>query len=372
MKSFSAIARTRDTAVKAARAAADVSFLKDPDMNDVVSVTILTGFLGAGKTTLLNYFLNHHGDAPVAILENEFGAVNIDGALLRGGDSVNVVELSNGCVCCSVRGEFSAALNELLDKRAWGDIQFDRLIVETTGLADPGPVIQTFFVDERLREAMRLDAVIALADCQHVQRQLDEHPVAAAQIGFADRILLTKADLCDEAQVEAALARIHRINSKAEIFHITNGECPAELWLDIGAFELSDANPVSEGFHIIRAGAEQPQRFMPFRQAPQGQRSWDDAIQAHVFEAGRLDLKKIGAFMEQCIETYGNDMLRYKGVLAIADNPQRLVVQGVHKVVGFDYGAEWESPDSAFSRLVIIGRYLPVDELRAGFAATAA
>ncbi len=340
-------------------------------MNDVVSVTLLTGFLGAGKTTLINYFLSHHADASVAILENEFGAVNIDGALLREGENVNVVELSNGCVCCSVRGEFTAALTELLDKRERGDMRFERLIVETTGLADPAPVIQTFFVEERLREALRLDAVITLVDCQHIQRQLDEHPVAASQIGFADRILLTKADLCSEEQQTEALARIHCINNKAEIFHITRGECPAELWLDIAAFEMSDGNAISEGFHIIRAQSAQPQRFMPFRQAAGQARSWDDAIQAHVFEAGRLDLKKIGAFMESCIERFGNDMLRYKGVLAIDGNPQRLIVQGVHKVVGFDYGAEWGEGEPVLSRLVIIGRYLPIEALRGEFAAAA-
>ncbi|NDJ58501.1 GTP-binding protein [Enterobacteriaceae bacterium 4M9] len=341
-------------------------------MNDVVSVTLLTGFLGAGKTTLINYFLSHHADASVAILENEFGAVNIDGALLREGENVNVVELSNGCVCCSVRGEFTAALTELLDKRDRGEMRFERLIVETTGLADPAPVIQTFFVEERLREALRLDAVITLVDCQHIQRQLDEHPVAASQIGFADRILLTKADLCSEEQQAEALARIHRINNKAEIFHITRGECPAELWLDIAAFEMSDGNAISEGFHVIRAESAQPQRFMPFRQVSGNARSWDDAIQAHVFEAGRLDLKKIGAFMESCIERFGNDMLRYKGVLAIDGNPQRLIVQGVHKVVGFDYGAEWGEDEPVLSRLVIIGRYLPIEALREEFAGAVA
>ncbi|UTJ46263.1 GTP-binding protein [Atlantibacter subterranea] len=330
-------------------------------MNQAVAVTLLTGFLGAGKTTLINHFLTHHADASVAILENEFGAVNIDGALLRGGDNVNVVELSNGCVCCSVRGEFTAALTELLAQRQRGELTFDRLIVETTGLADPAPIIQTFFVEE----ALRLDAVITLADCHHISRQLDEHPVAASQLGFADRILLTKADTCDEQQHSEALARIHQINSKAEIYQIENGVCPADLWLDLNAFELSDANSLTKGFHAIRPADQSAPRFTPFKEI---KRSWDDAIQAHVFEAGWMDLHKAGAFMEQCVERYGNDMLRYKGVLAIAGNPQRLIVQGVHKVVGFDYGSPWREGETPQSRLVIIGRYLPVDELRTAFA----
>lgn len=339
-------------------------------MNQAVSVTLLTGFLGSGKTTLLNYFLAHNDNQPVAILENEFGAVNIDGALLRGGENVNVVELSNGCVCCSVRGEFTTALREMLQKRASGELDFERLIVETTGLADPAPIVQTFFVDEHLRDALRLDAVIALADAEHISRQLDEHAVAASQLGFADRILLTKADRVDDETKQQALERIHKINNKADLFEIVDGECPAELWLDLDAFELTDNIEMSVGFRVIRADLDHPVSFQPFRKSA-AKRSWDDAIQAHVFDAGMLDVKKIGAFMESCIARFGNDMLRYKGVLAIADHPQRLIVQGVHKVVGFDYGSAWHPSESRVSRLVVIGRYLPIEELRQQFAATA-
>ncbi|OAT24632.1 putative metal chaperone/GTPase [Buttiauxella ferragutiae ATCC 51602] len=338
-------------------------------MNQAVSVTLLTGFLGSGKTTLLNNFLAHNGNEPVAILENEFGAVNIDGALLRGGENVNVVELSNGCVCCSVRGEFTAALREMLAKRASGQLKFERLIVETTGLADPAPIVQTFFVDEYLRDALRLDAVIALADAEHISRQLDEHAVAAAQLGFADRILLTKADRVDDETKQQALERIHRINNKADIFEIVNGECPAEMWLDLNAFELTDTIELASGFRVIRADDDHPLSFKPFRKTA-AKKSWDDAIQAHVFDAGLLDVKKIGAFMESCIARFGNDMLRYKGVLAIDGHPQRLIVQGVHKVVGFDYGSTWHPSESRVSRLVIIGRYLPIEEMRREFAAT--
>ncbi len=340
-------------------------------MNDIVAVTLLTGFLGAGKTTLINYFLTHHADQSVAILENEFGAVNIDGALLRGGENVSVVELSNGCVCCSVRGEFTEALTELLDKRQRGELCFDRLIVETTGLADPAPVIQTFFVEPALREALRLDAVVTLVDCQHILRQLDEHPVAAAQVGFADRILLSKTDACEPEIRDQVLERLTAINNKAAVFQITQGACPASLWLDLNAFELSDSNDISRGFHIVRADRLDSPDFSPFRRSARAERSWDDAIQAHVLEGGELDLKRIGAFMESCVERYGNDMLRYKGVLAIAGNPQRLIVQGVHKVVGFDYGSAWQPGEEMISRLVIIGRYLPLEALRTEFAAAA-
>ena len=335
-------------------------------MTQAVAVTLLTGFLGAGKTTLLNHFLRHHGDASVAILENEFGAANIDGALLEGGAGVSVVELSNGCVCCSVRGEFGAALRDLLARRATGELQFERLIVETTGLADPAPIIQTFFVEEALRDALRLDAVITLADCEHIGRQLDEHPVAAAQLGFADRILLTKTDRVDEATRAAAIARIHKINARAQILDIVRGECPAALWLDLDAFTLSDELSLSQGIRIVRGGDLGLEAFGPLSARP---RSWHDAISAQLFEGGELDLKKIGAFMESCIEQHGNDMLRYKGVLAIAGEPRRLIVQGVHRVAGFDYGSPW-GDETPRSRLVIIGRYLPVEVLRADFLQT--
>lgn len=335
-------------------------------MTQAVAVTLLTGFLGAGKTTLLNHFLRHHGDASVAILENEFGAANIDGSLLEGGAGVSVVELSNGCVCCSVRGEFGAALRDLLARRATGELQFERLIVETTGLADPAPIIQTFFVEEALRDALRLDAVITLADCEHIGRQLDEHPVAAAQLGFADRILLTKTDRVDETTREAAIARIHKINARAQILDIVRGECPAALWLDLDAFTLSDELSLSQGIRIVRGGDLGLEAFGPLSARP---RSWHDAISAQLFEGGELDLKKIGAFMESCIEQHGNDMLRYKGVLAIAGEPRRLIVQGVHRVAGFDYGSPW-GDETPRSRLVIIGRYLPVEVLRADFLQT--
>lgn len=335
-------------------------------MAQAVAVTLLTGYLGAGKTTLLNHFLRHHGDASVAILENEFGAANIDGSLLEVGAGVSVVELSNGCVCCSVRGEFGAALRDLLARRATGELQFERLIVETTGLADPAPIIQTFFVEEALRDALRLDAVITLADCEHIGRQLDEHPVAAAQLGFADRILLTKTDRVDETTREAAIERIHKINVRAQILDIVRGECPAALWLDLDAFTLSDELSLSQGIRIVRGGDLGLEAFGPLSARP---RSWHDAISAQLFEGGELDLKRIGAFMESCIERHGNDMLRYKGVLAIAGEPRRLIVQGVHRVAGFDYGSPW-GDETLRSRLVIIGRYLPVEVLRADFLQT--
>lgn len=336
-------------------------------MQSPVSVTLLTGFLGAGKTTLLNHYLRSGPDRRLAIVENEFGAVNLDSALLEADASVSVTELSNGCLCCSVRGEFSAALSDLLAPRRAGRLQFEHIIIESTGLADPAPIVQTFFVEPALRDALRLDAVIALADCQHLTRQLDEHPVAAAQLGFADRILLTKADRVDDTQREAVIARIRRINSRAGLYLVEHGICPAALWLDLHAFTLSDDLSLSRGLHIVTAHAAAAPRFQPFRTAVAPATAVDDAIQAHLLEGGELDLQRIGAFMERCVECHGNDMLRYKGILAIAEQPCRLVVQGIHRVVGFDYGSPWSPGEPRRSQLVIIGRHLPIATLQVGF-----
>ncbi|GAB4591276.1 GTP-binding protein [Edwardsiella tarda] len=338
-------------------------------MQTPVSVTLLTGFLGAGKTTLLNYYLRHGTDRRLAIVENEFGAANLDGALLEVDDSVSVTELSNGCVCCSVRGEFSAALRDLLQRRQQGALTFDHLIIESTGLADPAPIVQTFFVEPTLRDALRLDAVIALADAQHLATQLDQHPVAAAQLGCADRILLTKCDTVDTAHCETLLARIRRINSRAEIYQVEHGACPPALWLDLHAFTLSDELSLSQGWHTLTPHGDAPPRLRPFRPLPSSAITVDDAIQAHLLEGGVMDLQRIGQTMERWVEQYGHDMLRYKGILAINEHPQRLVVQGIHRVVGFDYGSPWRAEEIPCSRLVIIGRQLPITQLRVDFDA---
>ena len=330
-------------------------------------VTILTGFLGAGKTTLINYLLEHNQGERIAIIENEFGAVNVDGALLKSTEDVEIVELSNGCVCCSIRGELTQALHELLAKMDSGAFKADRLLLETTGLADPAPIVQAFFVDDIIRERIMLDAVITLVDAIHVTKQLDEHRVAASQIGFADRIILTKADCVNEAQKELVLSRINAINSKAEIFEACKGELPKEIWIGIGAFDLSDTLNVNQGFYQAKDAKNIQFKSFSVQKPTQ---SWSDDITSYVFEAGELDIKKIGAFMENLVEVYGNDMLRYKGVLAVDSDERRLIVQGVHKVVGFDFGSPFVGERK--SLLVVIGRYLPYEELKTQFLQTIA
>lgn len=337
----------------------------------LLPVTLLTGFLGSGKTTLINYLLENNCDEKIIIIENEFGPVNVDSNLINVKSDVQIVEMTNGCICCTVQGELTNALHNLHAQRITGELQFDRLIIETTGLADPAPIIQAFFIDDLIRETIQLDAIITLVDAQHILQHLNEHRVALSQIGFADRIILTKTDCVDERKKTEVLNRIHTINSKAIIFEAINGQMPKSQWLDIHAFDLSDELAINKGFFIINPTKKLETKFEPIPLQKQAT-SWNDNICSYLFEAGELDLKKIGTFMETLVEQYGNDMLRYKGVLAIKDNLQRLIVQGVHKVVGFDYGSAWQPSSKRVSRLVIISRTLPFDELNQAFLKTVA
>ncbi len=298
-------------------------------MNFPIPTTVLTGFLGSGKTTLLNHLLANNMDEKIAIVENEFGPVNLDSSLLTSRPGVEIVELTNGCVCCSVRGELTIALKELLDKRDAGLLAFDRLVLETTGLADPAPVVQTFFVDELLRERMMLDAVITLVDCEHAPRQLDENRVAASQVGFADRLILTKTDRITPEQKQKLLERLRNINAKSIILEASFGKIPRDEWIGIDAFNLDDVLQVDPRFLTEEDTTQNDAAKEPAH-------SWEDSIESFVFKAGNLDIDRIGAFMERIVEDYGNDMLRYKGIFAIEGQDQRLIVQGVHKVVGFD------------------------------------
>lgn len=338
-----------------------------PDNYLPIPVTILTGFLGAGKTTLLSHLLEVCKDEHIAIIENEFGAVGIDGGLLNGRAGVEIIEMTNGCICCTVRGELTEALQGLLARRDEGELVFDRLILETTGLADPAPLVQTFFVDEVLRERFQLDAVVTLVDSEHAQRQLNENRVAVSQVGFADRLILTKLDRIDSGEKTLLLDRLRKINARATVLEASYGKLAPQTWIDIHAFNLDDMLTVDAAYV---SHTPKTQSYFALKQGPALlAQSWEDDIASHVLEGGAMDIKLIGAFMEQAIEEYGNEMLRYKGVLAIANEPRRLIVQGVHRVVGFDYGAAWAPDEPQRSLLVLIGRKLPVEKLLAGFLA---
>jgi len=318
-----------------------------------IPVTVLSGFLGAGKTTLLRHLLKAEHGLKIAVIENEFSDAGIDTQLL-GAEPVQVMTLSNGCVCCTIHTDLTKALYLLLERLDSGEIAFDRLVIECTGLADPAPVAQTFFIDEELRERYLLDGIITLVDAAHAEQHLTQ-AIAQAQIGFADRLLVSKRDLVDEASFTALSERLTRINRRAPIRIVEHGAIDLAQLLDVRGFNL---NADLGGGLSLR----------PVSQAPS-----IDRISSLVLRTDRpLDIDKLSEFMDELLEEHGKQLLRYKGVLNIAGEPRRLVFQGVLKLYGFDWDTEWEESAARESVIVFIADELPEDKIREGFAKVAA
>ena len=310
----------------------------------LVPVTILTGFLGSGKTTLLKRILTEQHGHKIAVIENEFGEEGVDNDLLVQESSEQIVEMNNGCICCTVRGDLVRILGDLRERRTAGEIDFERVIIETTGLADPGPVAQTFFIDDEIAEYYLLDAVITVVDAQHANTQLDEHKEALEQVGFADRLLMSKVDLVSQEQQDALRQRLMRINPKAPIRAVHFGNAPLDEILDIRGFNLNAVLEIDPNF------------------LQDDEHEHDDTISSFVFTSEKpFDAVKLEDFLGGLTQVYGPDMLRYKGVLFVKGSDRQMVFQGVHMMMGADLGRRWQPGEKPSSKMVFIGRKLPKD-----------
>ena len=338
-------------------------------------VTVLTGYLGAGKTTLLNRILTEDHGKRYAVIVNEFGEIGIDNDLVVGADE-EVFEMNNGCVCCTVRGDLIRVLSGLM-KRKGG---FDAIVVETTGLADPGPVAQTFFVDEEVRAKTRLDSVTTVVDAKHLPLRLADSREAAEQIAFADQIVLNKTDLVSEDELKSVEAAIRRLNPLAPIHRAQRSDVPLDTILGRGGFDLGLITELEPEF-LNPAHGEAGHVHDEHCDHDHHDHSHHHEHD-HVAEAGirgvalssdkPVDGIKVTQWLNDLIATKGPDILRAKGILDVKGDDRRLVFQAVHMIMEGDFQRPWKDGEPRYSRLVFIGRDLDEAALRAGFEACAA
>ena len=341
----------------------------------LIPATILTGFLGSGKTTLLKRVLTEAHGQKIAVIENEFGEENIDGDILVTNTEENIIQMSNGCVCCTIREDLRSTLRDLAEKRRKGELTFDRVVIETTGLADPGPVAQTFFMDDEIAESYLLDSILTLVDAKHAVQQLDDRQEARRQIGFADQIFLSKADLSTPAEVDALLHRIKHMNPRVpqKVVHFV-AVALSDVF-DLKGFNLNAKLDIDPDFLKDDAGHDHHDHEHgehcdhPSHQA-EGQghhHAHDDDVKSFVFKSAKpFDPAKLEDFLGAIVNIYGPRMLRYKGVLNMKGTERKVIFQGVHQLMGSDLGPQWASGEERLSKMVFIGIDLPKDILMQG------
>ncbi len=336
----------------------------------LIPATILTGFLGSGKTTLLKRVLTEAHGQKIAVIENEFGDENIDNEILVQDTKEQIIQLNNGCVCCTIREDLRTTLSDLAAKKRKGELQFDRVVIETTGLADPGPVAQTFFMDDEIAESYLLDSILTLVDAKHADGQLDTRQEARRQIGFADQIFISKTDLVDEATVDALIHRVKHMNPRAPQRKVNFGEVPIAEVFDLRGFNLNaklDIDPefLSGDGH----GAHDHDHDHHDHDHEHGEHCdhphhhhHDDDVKSFVFRSDKaFNPAKLEDLLGAIVQVYGPKMLRYKGVLNMKGSDRKVIFQGVHQLMGSDLGPKWAAGEKKTSKMVFIGLDLPRD-----------
>jgi G3E family GTPase len=333
-----------------------------------IPVTVLTGYLGAGKTTLLNRILSENHGKKYAVIVNEFGEIGIDNDLIIGADE-EVFEMNNGCICCTVRGDLVRIMEGLMKRKG----KFDAIIVETTGLADPAPVAQTFFVDEDVQKNARLDAVVTVADAKWLSDRLKDAPEAKNQIAFADVIVLNKTDLVSKPELAEVEARIRGINPYAKLHRTERCKVALADVLERGAFDLDRILEIEPAF--LEAddhdhGHDHPHDDHDHSHSHGGLKHYhDEDMQSLSLRSDKpLDPTKFMPWLQQLVASEGQKILRSKGILAFSDDEDRYVFQGVHMMLEGDHQRKWRDGERRESRVVFIGRELPEQMIRDGFA----
>jgi len=370
----------------------------------LIPATILTGFLGSGKTTLLKRVLTEAHGQKIAIIENEFGEENIDNEILVSDTNEQIIQMNNGCVCCSIREDLRTTLQLLAAKKRKGLLDFDRVVIETTGLADPGPVAQTFFMDDEIAESFLLDSILTLVDAKHAAQQLNDRQEARRQVGFADQIFISKADLVSPVELDALQHRLKHMNprapqkvvhfgevSLAEVFDLRGFNLNAKLDIDPD-FLADDGHHHHDGEHCDHPSHKQdhthhdhahhdhahhdhehgehcayPSHAHDYEQGPGHHHHHDDDVKSFVYKSKRqFDPAKLEDFLGAIVNIYGPKMLRYKGVLNMKGTDKKVIFQGVHQLMGSDLGPDWAEGEERLSKMVFIGIDLPKDILVQG------
>jgi G3E family GTPase len=348
----------------------------------LIPATILTGFLGSGKTTLLKRVLTEAHGQKIAVIENEFGEENIDNDILVSETQEQIIQLSNGCVCCTIREDLRTTLADLAAKRRKGELDFERVVIETTGLADPGPVAQTFFMDDEIAETFLLDSILTLVDAKHANDQLDTRQEARRQVGFADQIFLSKTDLVDAAAVDALSHRLKHMNPRAPQSKVHFGEVPIKDVFDLRGFNLNAKLEIDPDFlaadehdHAHDHGHDHGHDHAhDHHDHEHGEHCdhphhhhHDDDVKSFVFRSERpFNPAKLEDFLGAIVQVYGPKMLRYKGVLNMKGTDKKVIFQGVHQLMGSDLGPKWMPEEKKVSKMVFIGIDLPKDILMQG------